>query len=123
MATPNQYSLKLDISLLEDMAQVAVPGTSVSTMGALTESFYGVVSLAGSASDVNVKLGTLTDPKFLSVYSSGDNVSLKIASAGTSIAAYPFACMGDVTNGLGISEIWLSNGDSSARTVEVLAGE
>ena len=123
MATPDQYSIKLNVELLEGTATVAAPAPSVASLGSMTESFYGTVALAGSASDTNVILGTLTDPKFLALFSSGAGVTFTIASGGTSLAASPCAFLAETTDGLGISEVWLSNSNASARTVNILAAE
>jgi hypothetical protein len=91
--------------------------------GSVTEAFGGFPSLAAaSASDVNVKLGTLSDPKVLCIWGE-QGISFKIASDGDSIAAYPFACICDLANGLGISEIWVSNGEDSEKSYTIVAFE
>ena len=123
MATPDQYSIKLNVELLEGIVTVAAPAPSVASLGSMTESFYGTASLAGSASATNVKLGTLTDAKFLALFSSGTGVTFTIVSGGTSLAAFPCAFLAETTDGLGISEVWLSNSNASARTVNILAAE
>jgi len=123
MATPDQYSIKLNVELLEGTVTVTAPAPSVASLGSMTASFYGTASLAGSASDTNVKLGTLTDAKFLALFSSGTGVTFTIASGGTSLAAFPCAFLAETTDGLGISEVWLSNSNSSTRTVNILAAE
>jgi len=123
MATPDQYSIKLDVELLEGTATVTAPSPSTASLGSLTESFYATVSLSGGASDTNLKLGTLTDPKFLALFSSGTGVSFKAEDGGSDLSAFPCAFLAETTAGLGISEIWLSNSNGSARTVNVLAAE
>jgi hypothetical protein len=123
MATPDQYSIKLNVELLEGTVTITAPAPSVASLGSITESFYATLSLAGGASDTNLKLGTLTDPKFLALFSSGTGVSFKTASGGTSLPAYPCAFLAETVDGLGVSEVWLSNSNGSARTVNVLAAE
>jgi len=122
MATINAYSAELTLSLLEDSSTVLTSPGSEET-GTVTESFVTMPgSLAASASDVNIKLGALTDPLMLCIWGD-DGVSFKVSSAGDSIAAYPFACLSDITNGLGISEIWLSNAESSSKSYTLVAIE
>lgn len=117
------YSIRVLASLLDGTTTYLSDDTAAATTGNLTEAHGGLPMLvAGLASDVNVKLGTLTDPKFLKV-SGSVGVSIKIASGGTAISANPWAFLSEVTNGLGISEIWISNSDPSEATVTILAGE
>ena len=123
MATPDTYSIRQLVQLLDSTVTVLAPGPSVATTGSLTESFHATVSLEGNASATNVKLGTLTDAKFLAMWSSGTGVTYQTASGGTSIQAYPCSFLAEVTGGTDISEVWLSNSNSSSRTVEILAGE
>ena len=123
MATPDQYSIKLNVELLEGTTTVTAPAPSIASLGSMTESFYGTVTLAGSASAANVKLGTLTDAKFLALWSNGTGVTFQSTSGGTALQAYPTAFLSETTDGLGISELWLSNSNASARTVNILAVE
>lgn len=88
-----------------------------------TETFWAEVSLEAGAADTVLKLNLLTDPKIL-VVCGGTGVSFKLDSTGTdSIAADPVAVIGDEDAGLGIDEILLSNSDSQAHTVTVIAAE
>lgn len=121
MASINSYSAQLTLSLLEDSSTViGSPGDE--DTGTVTESFHAICTVASSASDVNVKLGQLTDPLFLAAW--GDQgISFKISSAGDAIAAYPFACLSDTNNGLGVSEIWVSNSEAEAKSCTIVAVE
>lgn len=122
MATPNAYSIQLITTLLEDSATVLSSPGSEGT-GSLSEAFGGLPNtLAGGASDVNLKLGMLTDPKWLAIFGD-DGITFKISNGGDAISASPFAFLADVQDGLGISEIWLSNDDAEAHEVTVLAAE
>lgn len=123
MATPDKYTIKLLAQLLDSTITVVAPGPSTAETGSLTESFHATVVLAGSASATNVKLGTLTDAKFLALWSSGAGVTFQTVSGGTSIKASPCAFLAEVTDGMEMSEVWLSNSNASDRTVELLAGE
>lgn len=123
MATPDTYSIRQLIQILDSTVTMMAPGPSVATTGSLTESFSATVTLAGSASATNVKLGTLTNAKFLAMWSDGTGVTYQTETAGTSIQMYPCSFLAEVTDGTGLSEVWLTNGNSSARTVEILAGE
>lgn len=117
------YSIRVMASLLDGTTTYLSDDTSDATTGSLSEAHGGLpMKIAGLASDVNIKLGTLTDPLFLKV-SGSVGVSFKIASDGTAISANPWAFLSEVTNGLGISEIWISNSDPSEATVTILAGE
>lgn len=123
MATPNAYSVQLAASLLEDTTTVLTPGPSSASTGSITEGFGGLPQrIAGLASDVNVKLGTLTAPVFLAIWGSA-GVSVKIAEGGTAIGADPFAFIANADAGLGISEVWLSNSNAAEATVTILAAE
>ena len=123
MATPDTYSIRLLAQLLDSTVTVLAPGPSVAETGSLTETFHATVTLAGSADATNVKLGTLTDAKFLAMWSSGTGVTFQTVPSGTAIEAYPCAFLAEVTDGTEMSEVWLSNDNASSRTVEILAGE
>ncbi len=123
MATPDTYTIRLLAQLLDSTVTVLAPGPSTAETGSLTETFHATVTLAGSASATNVKLGTLTDAKFLAMWSSGTGVTFQTETSGTDISAYPCAFLAEVTDGMEMSEVWLSNDNSSSRTVELLAGE
>ena len=116
------YSVQVSSSLL-DGTTTALTSPGAASTGDVGEAFGGFpFKLAASASAVNLKLGTLTDPKWLAVYGEA-GVSFQIASGGQAIRANPFAFLADVTDGLGISEIWLSNSEASEVSVQVLAAE
>ena len=88
-----------------------------------TEEVWMQVSLEAAASDTVLKLNLLTDPKILVVIGA-KGVSFKLDSTGTdAIAANPIAVLGDEDEGLGIDEILLSNSDSQAHEVTVIAFE
>ncbi|HID63651.1 MAG TPA: hypothetical protein EYP49_13080 [Anaerolineae bacterium] len=88
-----------------------------------TETFWAEVSVAAEASDVTLKLNLLTDPKILVVIGA-KGISFKLDSTGTdAIRANPVAVVGDEDEGLGIDEILLSNSDTQAHTVTVIAAE
>lgn len=122
MASIDTYNAELTLTLLESVTTVmATPGEEES--GTVNEVAGGLPhKIDGDDTDVNIKLGTLTDPVILALWG-GEGVSFKIASDGSAIAAYPFACLCDVENGLSISEIWVSNGTSSEQTYTYLAVE
>ena len=122
MATVDTYNAQLSVSLLDGVTTVvSTPGSTSS--GSVGESNGGFPQkIAASDTDVNVKLGSLTDPVLLALW--GDQgVSFKISEGGESIAAYPFACLCDLENGLNISEIWVSNGTASEQTYTYMAIE
>jgi hypothetical protein len=117
------YSIRVMASLLDGTTTYLADDTSDATTGSLTEAHGGLpMKVAGLASDVNVKLGTLTDPKFLKV-SGAVGITVKIAESGTALSANPWLFLSETTNGLGISEIWISNSEASEATVSILAGE
>ncbi len=119
----NAYSILLTTSFLDGSTTVIASPLSTAATGSVGESFIGMpLRIAGSASAVNVKLNTLTNPLWLAVYAES-GISFQISSGGDAIEANPFAFISDVTNGLGISEIWLTNSDVAEIAVTVLAGE
>lgn len=122
MATIDSYSAQLSVSLLDGVTtSLSTPGSAET--GTVNEAAGGLPhKIAASDTDVNVKLGTLTDPVLLAVWG-GQGVSFKIASGGDAIAAYPFACLADVQDGLNISEIWVSNSTSSEQDYTYIAIE
>lgn len=122
MATPNAYQVQLTATLLEDSTTVlSSPG--VQETGTVTEAFGGLPQkIAGSASDTVFSLGGITDPIFLGVWGD-EGVSFKIASDGDALNAYPFACLSDEQDGLGISQIWVSNSEADEKTFTILAIE
>lgn len=122
MATIDSYSAQLSVSLLDGVTTaLSTPGSAET--GSVNEAAGGMPhKIAANDTDVNVKLGTLTDPVILAVW--GDiGMSFKISSGGDAIAAYPFACLADIENGLGISEIWVSNSTASEQDYTYIAIE
>lgn len=96
--------------------------TAIEGSGSSSEKFRHEMKLAAGATDVSLTLGAMTDPVYVSVKGT-TGVSFKLASGGTdAIGANPCAI---VTNddGLGISEILLSNSGGSEVDVVVLAAE
>jgi hypothetical protein len=88
-----------------------------------TETFWAQVQLEAAASDVVLKLNLLTDPKVLIVIG-GEGVSFKLDSTGTdAIGADPIAVVSNENDGLSIDEVLLSNTDTQARAVTVIAAE
>lgn len=123
MATVNSYSIQLLTSLLASGSTfVSNPGDSATT-GDVVEAFGGLPQrIAAGAADVNIKLGTLTNPLWLAVFGA-EGVTFKIANGGTALDASPFGFVADIQNGLGISEIWVSNSHSAQQTVTIMAAE
>ncbi len=119
----NAYSILLTTAFLDGSTTVIASPISTAATGVVGESFIGMpLRVAGSASAVNVKLNTLTNPLWLAVYAEA-GISFQISSGGDAIEANPFAFISDVTSGLGISEIWLTNSEAGEIAVTVLAGE
>jgi len=125
MATPNTFSVQLAASLLDGSSVVVTPGPGTATSGTITESYVVPFQLAAGASDVNMRLGMITSPKLLAVWSNKKGVSFKIYStAGTAIGANPFGFLAEKDDGLtNVSEIWLTNSGSQAAAVTVLCAE
>jgi hypothetical protein len=122
MAQVNAFNAQLTATLLEDSTTVLTSPGSEET-GAVEEVHGGLPQLvAGSATDVNIKLGGLSDPKMLLVWGD-DGISFKIASDGDSLNANPFAALCEIQSGLGISEIWVSNSEADEKSITVMAIE
>lgn len=118
----NAFSIQVLATLLDGTTTVlADQGTAQS--GSVLEAFGGMPQkIAGLASDVNIKLGTLTNPLFLKV-DGAEGVSVKIAESGTALKANPWLFIADTDNGLDISEIWVSNSEPAEVTITILAAE
>lgn len=118
----NAYSIQLITTLLDgSTTQVPSPGTAQT--GSVLEAYGGLpVRIAGGSSDTNVKLGLLSDPLWLAVYGD-EGISFKVAESGTDLQANPFGFVANVEDGLGISEIWLSNADAEEHIVYIVAAE
>lgn len=88
-----------------------------------TETFWAEVSLPPAAVDTALLLNLLTDPKIL-VVAGGTGISFKLNAAGTdAIGADPIAIVANEDAGLNINQILLSNSDTQAHTVTVVAME
>lgn len=122
MATVNAFSAQLVTTLLEGSTTILTSPGDEET-GSVLEVFGGFPQrLAGLASAINLKLGTLTNPLWLAIYGA-EGISFQISSGGDAIEANPFAFIADVDAGLGISEIWLSNSSAGEVAVTILAAE
>lgn len=88
-----------------------------------TQMFWGEVSVPAGASNVDVELGGLDDPKILVVKGGADCV-FRLDTAGTDyIRCDPIAIVSDEDNGLGIDEILIDNNDSVSHSVLVFAAQ
>jgi hypothetical protein len=125
MATPNSFSVQLAASLLEGSNTVVTPGPGTAETGSIAESYVVPFQLAAGETDVNMKLGMLTNPKFLAVWADKPGVSFKIYSTGdTALPCNPFAFLSEVDDGMtNVSEVWLTNTGSQAAAVTVMAAE
>lgn len=118
----NAYSIQLVTTLL-DGSTTQIPSPGSASTGTVLEVFGGFpMRIPGSTSDQNIKLGLLTDPKWLAVFGD-EGVSFRILEGGTPLEANPFAFVADVEDGLGISEVWVSNSDAEEHVVYILASE
>lgn len=119
MASDN-YSVAATLQLLT--GSTSDRSESVTADDTCTQSIWFEVSVAAAASDTNIKLAGLTDPKILVVYG-GNGISFKLDSTGTdAISADPIAIVGNENNGLGIDEILISN-SGATQTVGIYAAE
>jgi len=88
----------------------------------LIEEFWAKVRVPGSASDVELKLNLLTDPKALVVIG-GENIWFKkIADTGEKTKAAPMSIECD-EDGLGINTIYLGNDGPAEAEVTIIAYE
>ncbi len=80
------------------------------------------IELPANALDVQVSLGAVTHPEVLII--SGDKgISWRqVAATGAPIPAYPISFLTDL-DGVALAQIYLSNADSQAHLVTVIAGE
>jgi len=115
------YTATATVSLLTGTAtDRTVTETTTETS---SESFWAEVALEAGASDTSLKLNLLTDPTALLVIG-GTGISFKIGGTGTdAVRANPFAYLLDVDEGLGISDLLLSNSDSQPHDVTVICFE
>jgi len=117
----DSYSVQVVTSLLTGTSTDRTNTTTADDM--CDETFWAEVSLPAAASDTVLKLNLLTDPKVLVVLGA-KGVSFKLDSTGTdAIHADPVAVVGDEDDGLGIDEVLLSNSDSQAHDVIIIAME
>ena len=88
-----------------------------------SEEFWVTVSIAAEASDITLTLSIVTDPKIVVIYG-GKGISVKLGSAGTdSVGADPIAVIANEDAGLDISELLVSNSDTQAHAITVVAYE
>jgi hypothetical protein len=122
MASVDTYNATLSISLLDgSTTAMSSPGSAQS--GSVGEAFASFPrKIAGGVSELNVKLGSVTNPLILGVWGQ-KGLSFKIEQSGSAIAAYPFACLSDIDSGLGISEIWVTNTEATEKTLNIVAVE
>lgn len=118
----NAYSIEVAAALM-DGSTVQLPSPGVAQTGSLLEAYGGLpMRVAAGATDVNYKLGALTQAQWLAVYGA-EGISFKLQLGGTSIRANPFAFIADTDADTNISEIWLSNSSAAERSVTILAAE
>ena len=97
--------------------------SAVQASATCTELFRHEMRLANSASDEVLKLGLITNPIMVAVFSPDGVCQFKLDSTGADpIGAYP---VGIVSNddGLSIDEILLTNGSGNALDIVVIAIE
>ena len=91
--------------------------------GTETEKLRLRVQVTAGASDTNIKLGSMTNPKYLVVLGAQD-VTIKLDSTGTdSLGTNPCLYVSDDDDGLGIDEILVSNAGAGAADIVILAAE
>jgi hypothetical protein len=118
----DSYSVQLIASLL-DGATTIVPTPGTAQTGSVLEAFGGLPQRVGAGvSDLNIKLGTLTNPLWLAIWGA-EGITFNTTLTGSEIDADPFAFLADETNGLGISEIWVSNSSGQEQSITILAAE
>ena len=97
--------------------------SAVQASTACTELFRHEMKLANGASDESLKLGLITDPIMIAVFSPDGAITFKLDSTGTDpIGAYPVAIVAN-GEGLGIDEILLSNASGAELDIVVIAIE
>jgi hypothetical protein len=88
-----------------------------------TQMFWGEVSVPAGASNVDVGLGELDDPKIL-VVKGGSDCVFRLDSTGTDrIRCDPIAIVSDEDNGLGIDQILIDNNDSVSHVVTIFCAQ
>ena len=118
----NAYSIQVITTLL-DGSSVVLPSPGAEHTGGVIEAFGGMPQrIPGETTDMNLKLGTLTSPKWLAIFGA-PGISIKTELTGTPMRANPFAFVADESEELGISEIWVTNSDPTERSITILAAE
>jgi len=116
------YSVQLLCNFL-DGASVVLPTAGTAITGDVVEGHGGFpMRIPGGGDIVNVKLGTITDASWLAVWGDED-VQVRVAEDGTWLGSNPFAFIGAMIAGLGISEIWIRNNDNEEHGVTIYAAE
>ena len=80
------------------------------------------IELPANALDVEVSLGAVTHPEVLIVKGDKGVSWRQVAATGAPISAYPISFMTDL-DGVVLGTIYVSNADSQAHLVTVIAGE
>ncbi len=80
------------------------------------------LELPASALDVEVSLGAVTHPEVLIVKGDKGVSWRKVAATGAPVVSNPISFMVD-TDGVALDKIYISNADSQAHLVTVIAGE
>jgi len=117
--------MQLVAALLEGSNTVISPGPGSASTATIAESFVLPFQMPAGTSDTNIRLGMLTSPKAIAVWSSAAGVSFKIYSTDNDAhGCNPFAFLSEKDTGLtNVSEIWVTNAGSQAATVTVMAAE
>ena len=80
------------------------------------------IELAAEALDVPISLGAVTHPEVLIVKGAKGVSWRQVATTGAPIPANPISFLTDL-DGVALAQIYLSNSDSQAHLVTVIAGE
>ena len=112
------------IELKATIADVVLDKLMDLTLVPVTEKVYGGSTVDAAAADVEIELGSITNPKVLIVIGA-PGISIRLlAATGTVINAYPFAalCKCD-TEGFAQASFFVSNSGSQPQQVSWLAAE
>ena len=116
------YSVQLICSFL-DGSSVYLPTQGEAVTGDLVEGHSGLpMRIPGGGDIVNIKLSSITDPAWVAVWGDED-VQVRIVEDGTWLGTNPFAFVGAMVGGLGISEVWIRNNDNEEHAVTIYAAE
>ncbi len=90
----------------------------------ISEKVYGESTIDAAAADVEISLGSITNPKLLIVVGA-PGVSIRpVAATGSVIHAYPFAVLAKCdTEGFAQASFFVSNSGSQPQKVSWLAAE